>query len=137
MKAVVDTNVVISGIFFGGVPRKILELAHQRGFSMVVSHEMLTEYAAVVDRVAAKYPRVQGRQILEAVVAIAEVSLSVALGQPITADPTDDKFFAAALGAGAKRIVSGDKHLKDVSGWSGIEVFSPAAFLALVRQTRK
>jgi len=126
MKAVVDTNVVISGIFFGGVPRRILEFAHQRLFSMVVSHEMLTEYTAVVDRLATKHPRVQGRQILDAIVAISEVSLSVTLGQPIRADPTDDKFFAAALGAGAKRIASGDKYLKDASGWSGIEVFSRA-----------
>jgi predicted nucleic acid-binding protein len=47
----------------------------------------------------------------------------------ITADPADDRFMTCALAGGAPVVVSGDKHLRDVSGWSGIEVLSPRAFV--------
>ncbi|RKZ01447.1 putative toxin-antitoxin system toxin component, PIN family [Candidatus Fermentibacteria bacterium] len=44
-------------------------------------------------------------------------------------DPDDDKFIAAALGGKANTIVSGDKHLLDVNGYSGIEIIKPAEFV--------
>lgn len=47
----------------------------------------------------------------------------------VCADPDDDKFLACALASGARIIVSGDKHLVDVSGYRGIEVLRPRAFV--------
>ena len=41
----------------------------------------------------------------------------------------DDKFLACALASGAGTIVSGDKHLLSVSGYRGIEVLRPRAFV--------
>ncbi len=48
---------------------------------------------------------------------------------PVSADPDDDKFRAAAVASGASVIVSGDRHLVDVSGWRGIEVLTPREFI--------
>jgi predicted nucleic acid-binding protein len=47
----------------------------------------------------------------------------------VCADPDDDKCLACALASGAGIIVSGDKHLVDVSGYRGIEVLRPRAFV--------
>jgi len=44
-------------------------------------------------------------------------------------DPDDDKFLAAALGGKAEAIISGDKHLLDVNGYTGIEVIGPSEFI--------
>gem|GEM_PF-2844837 len=50
------------------------------------------------------------------------------LADPVSVDPTDDMFLAAALTSGATVIVSGDRHLLDVAGWRGIAVLTPRAF---------
>jgi len=44
-------------------------------------------------------------------------------------DPEDDKFIACAIAAGCNVIVSGDKHLKRVSGYREIEVKTPRLFV--------
>ena len=43
----------------------------------------------------------------------------------MSADPDDDKFLACAIAARTPLIVSGDKHLLQVSGWSGITIVTP------------
>jgi len=54
IKAVVDTNVLISGVFWRGTPFEILR-AWQRGrFSLAVSVPILQEYQRVLAEVAAE-----------------------------------------------------------------------------------
>ena len=59
----------------------------------------------------------------------AEVLLAPPLPEPVCADADDDKFFACALAAGCKVIVSGDRHVKDASGYRGITVKNPRQFV--------
>ncbi len=42
-----DTNVVMSGLFFGGQPSRILEACNRGGFDWVASMAVLTEYGRV------------------------------------------------------------------------------------------
>ena len=44
MRAVVDTNVVISSIFWAGIPRKIVEAWLEGAFNLVVCDEIIQEY---------------------------------------------------------------------------------------------
>ncbi|MGH8435578.1 MAG: PIN domain-containing protein [Pseudomonas sp.] len=44
-------------------------------------------------------------------------------------DPADDKFLSCALASGADVIISGDRQLLATSGWNGIEVLRPRAFV--------
>lgn len=46
----------------------------------------------------------------------------------ITRDPDDDKFMLCAHASSAD-IVSGDRELREASGWQGVQVFTPRAFL--------
>ena len=55
--------------------------------------------------------------------------LPINLPEPVSSDPDDDKFIACALSAGCQLIVSGDKDLLTVSGYAGIEILKPAAFV--------
>lgn len=50
------------------------------------------------------------------------------LDEPVSDDPADDMFLAAALASNARVIVSGDKHLLRVSGWRAITVLTPRRF---------
>jgi predicted nucleic acid-binding protein len=49
MKIVVDTNVLISGIFFGGFPRQVLTSIVNQEISAYVTPEIINEYKDVVD----------------------------------------------------------------------------------------
>ena len=51
------------------------------------------------------------------------------LDPPIEEDPDDDKFISAALTSGARRIISGDKHLLRLKKYRKIEIITPAEFL--------
>ena len=58
-----------------------------------------------------------------------ELGLAPGLPEPVCQHPDDDKFLACALAGQCQSIVSGDKHLKRVTGYRGIEVLSPRAFV--------
>jgi predicted nucleic acid-binding protein len=59
----------------------------------------------------------------------ADVVLAPALKEPVCEDPEDDKFVACAVASGCQIIVSGDKHLRAISGFRGIEVKTPRRFV--------
>ncbi len=54
----------------------------------------------------------------------------------ICADPDDDKFLACAVAGEADVIVSGDSHLLTLGSHAGIPILTPAAFLALLDESR-
>ena len=58
MNIVVDTNVVISGTFFGGAPRKVLEAVVEKKISAFATAEIVEEYSDVVKEMI---DRKQGR----------------------------------------------------------------------------
>ena len=70
---------------------------------------------------------------LDALLALIAVHATVVDAPPldvlVSADPDDEQSLAAALAGDAAWIVSGDKHLLAVSGWSAITVLKPRAFL--------
>ena len=129
MKVILDTNVFISGIFFGGPPGKILQGWRDGRFTLVLSPAILEEYQRVAEALSKKYPPVDLTEVLELIVVEADMVQAEPLKEPVSADPDDDMFIACALASGSKLIVSGDKHLLDVGGFSGIEVLKPKAFV--------
>jgi predicted nucleic acid-binding protein len=49
MNVILDTNVSVSGVFFGGPPFRILQAWHDHKIHLVVSLEILDEYQRVAD----------------------------------------------------------------------------------------
>ncbi len=49
MKIVVDTNILISGVFFGGVPKKILTSIVEGKILCFASTEIIEEYIEIVN----------------------------------------------------------------------------------------
>jgi len=130
VKVVLDTNVLISGIYFGGLPGKILEAWGARRFQLLVSTEILQEYLNVAERLADRYAGVEYESILGLIIQNAELVQPSDLPEPVSTDPDDDKFLACALAGGSTTIVSGDSDLINVSGYCGIKVLTPKAFVS-------
>ena len=129
MKVVLDTNVLVSGILFTGPPHQILLAWSQARFELVFTSDIHEEYRRVAAELQRQFPRVDLTAALDLVLVNAHAFPSAALEGRICADPDDDKFLACAVVSGAGTIVSGDRHLLSVSGYRGIEVLRPRAFL--------
>lgn len=129
MRVVVDTNVLVSGIFFGGPPRAILQAWRHRRIQIVMSPEILEEYELVGDELASRHEEIDIGGLLDLLVAHAEIVQAAPLPETVCDDPDDDKFLACALAGEVSCIVSGDKHLRRISGYQGIEVVSPRVFV--------
>jgi putative PIN family toxin of toxin-antitoxin system len=121
---------LVSGVFFGGPPYEILNAWRHGRVSLVLSAEILDEYQRVGHRLAAKFPGVDIGPILALLAVHAEFVSAPPLVETVCEDPTDDKFFACALAASCKIIVSGDRHLHKVSGYGGVDVVRPREFNA-------
>jgi putative PIN family toxin of toxin-antitoxin system len=130
VRIVVDTNVIMSGIFFGGVPGRLLDAWAAGRVELVLSPAILDEYRRVGAELAAKYPA-RG-EALTPVLALIAMNATLVDAAPLTervsADPDDDKFLGAAVAAQVNIVVSGDADLLDVSGWRHIKVLTPRKF---------
>ena len=129
MKVVLDTNVLVSGILFTGPPHQILLAWSEGRFELVFTSDIHEEYRRVAAELQQQFPRVDLAAALDLVLVNAHAFPPAALDGRICTDPDDDKFLACALASGAGTIVSGDKHLLSVSGYRGIEVLRPRAFV--------
>lgn len=130
MKVVIDTNVLISGLFFGGTPDKIIDALLLKKFDLVISTEILKEYQRVVDDLSEKYPQVEVKPLFHSITRLAHIAVAEPLAEQICSDPDDDKFIACAASSQADVIVTGDKALQDVKEYKGVRILSPADFMA-------
>jgi putative PIN family toxin of toxin-antitoxin system len=129
MRVVLDTNVLISAIFFSGPPSQVLTAWVDEKFDLVVSTEILQEYREVAGRLGAKYPGVEIGPILDRIALHALLVVPVKLPDDACTDRDDIKFLECALGSRADCVVSGDRALLRSSGYEGVEVVTPSGFV--------
>jgi hypothetical protein len=128
MRAVLDTNVLVSAIFFSGIPGRILAAWSEGRFEMLASVDILTEYQRVVARLERRFPSVETQPVLDLVIRACHLVEPVPVPEAACGDPDDLKFLGCALAGRASCIVSGDRALLRASGFEGIEVVTPRAF---------
>jgi putative PIN family toxin of toxin-antitoxin system len=129
MKIVLDTNVFISGIFFGGPPSQILKSWRQSKLTIILTQQILGEYQRVGEELSAKYPSIHIEPIIKLFTIFGEFVETKGITETICEDPDDNKFIECAIASQSKLIVSGDKHLLTISGYKDIEVLKPRQFI--------
>jgi len=129
MRIILDTNVFVSGVFFSGPPYAILDAWRHKRFQIVISPEILAEYQRVGRELATDFPEVDIVPILELLSVKALLIKTPSLPRSVCTHSDDDKFLACAVAGETKIIISGDKALRKVSGYCGIEVLSPREFI--------
>lgn len=127
MKIVIDTNVVISGVFFGGYPRRVLDAVLDGKISASVTAEIAAEYVEIAQEMI---ERKQGhfRRELFAVLLSKMELIAPHSEVHLSRDPDDDKFIACASDAKALYIVSGDKDLLVLKRYQDIEIITAKEF---------
>ena len=133
IKAVLDSNVLVSGLISSkGAPSEILDAWRRRKFFLLTSEEIIRETQKVLN-----YPRIKNtysltpEQINRFLSNLRKYSFRISGSlsvNEITDDPEDNKILACALEGGAKYIVSGDVHLKNLRSFKGVKIVTPTEF---------
>jgi uncharacterized protein len=128
VRAVLDTNVLISSLFWGGLPRRLTALAAAGGFRAVTSPELLAELATVlVQRFG--WPSERAAGAAANVASYSEVITVIPSVDVAVRDPADVKVVACACAAEAECIVSGDRDLLELGEVRGVPVVTVREFL--------
>jgi uncharacterized protein len=128
MKVVLDTNTVISGLFWKGAPRQVLDLARNGVITLFTNPELLAELADVLGREKfaqrLEQAQVTVNDLVYGYATLARVIRPQKIQPVILADPDDDRVLACALAAQADVITSGDSHLLDLKIHQGIKILT-------------
>ena len=131
---VVDTNVLISALFWGGRLQAFGYLINSRRIILAFSPATVEELSEVVHypQVVAKAHRrgIEPMPIVDLLVAHSIIVIPKQTVSVIKDDPDDNIFLACALAAQASFIVSGDKHLLVFKSFGGIPIVTPREFLS-------
>lgn len=133
-RVVIDTNVLISGLFSTkSTPARAVEKAVTTA-QLVATTETLRELITKLH--SRKFDRYVDRErrdaLLERVASLVEI-IDVLQTIRASRDSKDDQFLEAAVNGRADVIVTGDKDLLDLSPFRGIAILTPADYLT--RQT--
>ena len=134
MKAVLDTNVFVSGIFFGGVPGKILNAWTEGRFEIYVTPNILDEYARTLIEYGGKKAESLQNYWMAAIIEHAHHVLDPTTYPSVCRDPHDDKFFYCAVSVKADYLVTGDKDLRSLQGTYDFKIVPPRRFLSLLEK---
>ena len=127
---VIDSNVWISALIFGGNPEKILKLFIDNKVEVVMSEEIITELRRIIIN---KFPLfVNSLNLLEA--SLRKDTVFVQLGSmtiDASRDVDDNRIIETAYIGKAKYIISGDKDLLVLKKYEDIKILNPGDFLKI------
>ena len=142
MRAVLDTNVIVSAVSSpGSPPDSILGASRKEALDLVTSVPLLHELEDVLGR-----PRIAKRLgwtaeerafFIEALADFAVIVAPKERFQVVKADPADNRVLEAAVAGGADYAVSGDRHLLELGSYEGIPIVTPARFAAILAASQR
>ena len=127
MNIVVDTNVVISGLFFGGYPRKVIESVVNNEFSAYASKPIIDEYLEIVDEMINNKGGGLNKNILMPFINKLNI-INPSTTITICRDKDDDKFIECAVDSKSQYIISGDRDLLDIKNFKHLSIITASEF---------
>ncbi len=138
LKAVIDTNLFISGLFArDSLSAQLQDLWINQDFELVTSIEIIKEISRVLN-----YPRIKEhfkpkdpaiKRFFRLIFRKAIISKDIYQTDKIADDPTDNKFLACALEKKADYIVSRDPHIRNLKHYHGIQIVDATTFIEKVK----
>jgi uncharacterized protein len=132
-RVVIDTNVVISALVYGGVPLQILELVRSKKVRMLLSPELEKE-------IVRKFYEFSQSPEMDTIL----LNLIELYGQKLvphtsihkSRDPKDDMLLALSLAGRADFLITGDKDLLVMRTFDKTHIVTPRIFLEIVKKGR-
>ncbi len=128
MRVVADTNIVVSGLLWRGLPRRVLDAARDRIIELFTSAVLLEELEDVLSRekfaVRLESANVTAHELVLGYAALATIVEAEFIEPVILADPDDNAVLACALAAQCEVITSGDSHLLDLKQYKEVRILT-------------
>ena len=131
MRVVIDTNIFISS-FFGGNPRKIIDLWKNEKITLCLSNAIIDEYIDVLHRIGMK-----DEDELDELLSLFSKGFSILFTTKtpkiniIKDDPADDKFIECAVALKANAVITGDAAVLAIKEYMGIKILNASEFLKI------
>ncbi|CAN5552184.1 putative toxin-antitoxin system toxin component, PIN family [soil metagenome] len=131
-----DTNILVSGLHFGGKPRQFLNLARAGRFRLAISPDIQGELRRVLrDKLGWEQARLD-----EMDARLADFTIKVNPTQRLQVvrdDPDDDQVIECAVASGSSVIISGDRHLLNLGQYQDIPIMRVADFLRRMQEAEQ
>lgn len=135
IKAVYDTNVIVSGLLNSeGIPAFLLDIATQREITLFISPEILQEYEGVLLRPKFGFSKGVVKRFLRLIKAKSKIVKPKSLEFTLK-DPADNKFLECALAGKVDCLVTGNTRHFPSPTYKGIKVISPREFWAIYKES--
>lgn len=123
---VLDTNVIISALLFGGKPRDILRMVIEKKVQAITSPVLISE---LLDVLSKKFSYPEAKLILiEQIVTKSFVMVYPTKHIDILTDQADNRVHEAATAGKCVSIITGDRGLLNLGVHEGIQIMTSAAF---------
>lgn len=135
---VMDTGVLVAGLFWRHEAHQCLQAWQHEVFQLAVTDAIFDEYRRVAVRVKDR-ERLPGdpEPMLRLIQEHAFWVVPEPLADPVCRDPKDDKFIEAALAAKARYLLARDTDLTDLQRPFGVEILAPRQFLGRLPRPRR
>ena len=126
---VYDTNILISGMVWGGVPYDCIKLAMTDRAEGITCTEIIDEFDVKLTT-KLEYSQFRTSRIVTRLLGFLRMVKITNQLESITTDPDDNKIIECALVGDATHIVTGDKrHLLPLQKYQGIYIVTATDFL--------
>ena len=130
MRAVIDTNVLISAIFWTGSPKRLLNRVRRGEVTFVTSRVLLDELKEILVRPDKpfKLSEEEADRVVKAIQNVAEV-VETQSQVRVCRDEKDNKVLECAVDGRAEWIITGDAHLLELQSFKNVRIVTVAEFL--------
>ena len=136
MRIVLDTNVFISALLFGGVPQEILDLVSEGEVQLVISPSLFSELKEVLEE-KFQFSRERTDRHLVDLWAVAHIAIPRKRVRVFTGkDEPDNRVLECAIQGRVDAIVTGDRKILRRKIYQRISILTPAQFLTYFRGHR-
>jgi len=133
LKFVFDTNVFVSALMSKrGNPALLLDRV-RKSYTLFISKDILNELKDVISRDKFGYTDEEVNTFVEAIISFSDVINPEIKIHAIKADPDDNKILECAVASGDSYIVSGDKHLLELTEYGKIKIITPKEAIDLLK----
>ncbi len=129
MKIVLDTNVLISALIFGGKPRTIFEfIVVDKVLIGVISKALLDEFIGVL-RKKFEYSDIQIAKVENLILENFRIISQDRIPNIVKDDPFDNQILAIVSKHPIDYIISGDNHLLKIKVYHKVPIITPHFFI--------
>ena len=133
MKAVLDTNVLISVFLSNGVPRRVFKRVLKGNVVLLMSKPLMREFEGVVSRKKFGFSKEEVARMTGLLWKVGYIVAPEKRINYIREDPDDNRVLECAVAGRADYIVSGDKHLLLLEKFKDIKIVNASQFLKCLK----